>query len=265
MIRVVEGAPPGGGNAAPGRRGAPPSARNARRARSTRRGRPVPCGGGRRENAAARSPSVSAPRLATTRPRASDRDSRALGLLNAPGRPGRRACARNLVEGRCHVTSATCRVLVVGASAVRAAVGACPVINFSEPFLIQRTWNRRSAGGGPPRACGANSRATKSSKGVGVASRMRQRARAHCGRCRPSAAPVRTLEVDDRVREWPRSHGRAPPFHETAEIHGDRLRFRWRCSADRAEGVDAVSRIRRRGARLSDRAARALLPVRTLG
>ena len=129
MIRVVEGAPPAEGmrHRVAGVRH--PQQGIARRARSTRRGRPVPCGGGRRETPR-RAPHQSPPSA-----------SRRLGL-EAPfvtsgrwdcstrrGRAGRWARARNLVEGRCHVTSATCRVLVVGASAVRAAVGACPVIN----------------------------------------------------------------------------------------------------------------------------------------
>ena len=156
MIRVVEGAPPAEGmrHRVAGVRH--PQQGIARRARSTRRGRPVPCGGGRRETPR-RAPHQSPPSA-----------SRRLGL-EAPfvtsgrwdcstrrGRAGRWARARNLVEGRCHVTSATCRVLVVGASLFTPAVAhACPFcsapsLTLSEQ-LAQSVWVVRSASNcGPP-------------------------------------------------------------------------------------------------------------------
>jgi len=227
MIRVVEGAPPAEGmrHRVAGVRH--PQQGIARRARSTRRGRPVPCGGGRRENAAARSPSVSALRLATTRPRASVRDLRALGLLNAPGRAGRWARARNLVEGRCHVTSATCRVLVVGASAVRAAVGACPVINSrSVPDTTDVEPQERGRRPSP--------RLRRHRSGDEERKGGRRRVPNETTGARPlrPLPPERCSSADARGRRsrsgvaalpWARA-----PFLETAEIHGDRLRFRWR-------------------------------------
>ena len=138
-------------------------------------------------------------------PRASVLDDRALGLLNglgAVGTAGSRERTWSNVGVMSPLQHAEFPMLGRAPCGPPSALAPSSILGA---FLIQRTWNRRSAGGGPPRACGAIRWATKGAKGVGVASRMRQRARAHCGRCRPSAAPVRTLEVDDRF-----GSGRAP-------------------------------------------------------